>query len=234
VDPKVDPEADKDPLRALGRLDPERLTLALQGENPRPIALVLSYLDVERAGVVFKRLPAEVRREVALLLGTSNMPGIDVARRIAQALLEKSQAVIVNAAADGSDRMKRLADMLRLLDKADRMEVLAAMEQREPAAAAAVREHLYVFEDLLALDNRSMQKVLGEVDPKGLATALKGAAEAIQEKVLSNLSQRAQEALKEEMEFLTAVPAAQQQQAQKFITDVVQRLDVAGELTGLD
>jgi flagellar motor switch protein FliG len=223
----------KDPLKALNHLSPELLARALEGENARPVALVLSYLEVDQAGEVFKRLPSEVRRDVSVLL-TSPLPGIDVARRIAQALLEKARSLGEAAPPPGADdRARKLAEMLRLLGKADRMELLAVMQERDSAAAAAVREYLYLFEDLLSLDNRSVQKVLGEIDPKGLAMALKDASPEITAKVLTNLSKRAGEVVKEEMEFLSSAPADQVRQAQKAITDIIQRLDLAGELGGL-
>ncbi len=120
--------------------------------------------------------------------------------------------------------------MLRSLAKPDRLEILTALEQSDAELVAKVKEYLYQFEDLLLIEDRSMQKLLAEIDSKSLATALKGAAEEIQDKVRNNLSKRARETLTEEMEFMGSLPAAQIQQAQKAVVEVVQRLDLAGEL----
>jgi flagellar motor switch protein FliG len=120
--------------------------------------------------------------------------------------------------------------MLRCLANAERMEVLVAMEESDPETAGRVRELLYTFEDLLRVHDRSLQKILGEVDSKTLSVALKGANEAINEKLLANLSKRARESLKEEMEFVGIVPLAQVRQAQKMIVDVMLRLNQSGEL----
>src|SRR5205823_6618978 len=130
-------------------------------------------------------------------------------------------------------RFKRMAEMLRRLDKPDRLEVLAALEQSDAQTAAQVREFLYGFEDLLLIEDRSTQKLLGEIDSKSLASALKGAPDAIKDKVLNNLSKRARETLNEEMELLGTLPPTAIQQAQKAVVDVIQRLDQAGELTML-
>jgi flagellar motor switch protein FliG len=120
--------------------------------------------------------------------------------------------------------------MLRLLDKPERMDILATLEQRDPETAAQVKDCLYQFEDLLLIADRSMQKLLSEIDSKSLAVALKGAPEEILAKVLNNLSKRARETLTEELEYLGAVPPGEIQQAQKVIVALIQRLDQAGEL----
>ena len=114
------------------------------------------------------------------------------------------------------------------------MEVLAALEQSDAQTAVQVREFLYSFDDLLLIEDRSMQKLLAEIDSKSLASALKGASDPIKEKVRNNLSKRARETLNEEMELLGSLPGTTIQQGpQKSVVDVIQRLDQAGELTML-
>src|SRR5262249_48165445 len=125
---------------------------------------------------------------------------------------------------------KKMADMLRLLEKAERIEILGLLDQNDPETAAKVKEFMYQFGDLLSIEDRSMQKLLGEIDSKNLAVALKGAPENIVEKVLGNLSKRARETLTEEMQFLGATSTAAIRQAQKTVVEVIQRLDQAGEL----
>ena len=98
---------------------------------------------------------------------------------------------------------------------------------------ASVKEYLYSFDDLLVIEDRSMQKLLAEIDSKSLASALKGASDPIKDKVRSNLSKRARETLNEEMELLGTIPPTTIQQAQKAVVEVIQHLDQAGELTML-
>ncbi len=226
-----DAEEPDDPVEALRRLHPQGLALALQGEQARTVALVLNCLETNHAGHVLKRLPPEQRREVSLQLGKPVTGGLDLLRRVAGALVAKSRAAADQVGGPaGEDRYRKMADMLRLLDKPDRMEIITALDEHDPETAAKIKDFLYQFEDLLRIEDRSVQKLLTEIDSKSLALALKGASEEIREKVLSNLSKRARETLTEEMEFMGSVPPLQMKQAEKIVVDVIQRLDQAGEL----
>jgi flagellar motor switch protein FliG len=221
-----------DPVAALTRLEPEHLASALQGENPRTVFLVLNQLPVEQAGQLFKRLPGDLRREVSVQFSSPVMPGQEVLQRIAQAVVRKSRLLQETPPEPGPEvRFRKMATLVRLLEREDRKDVLAALEERDPACAAVVKGQLYQFEDLLKIEKRSMQKLLADLDTKNLALALKGADAAITEKVLSNMSQRAQDNLKEEMEFSGTPAAAQIEQARKIIVDSIQHLDEVGDLT---
>jgi flagellar motor switch protein FliG len=220
-----------DALAALRLVDSGRLAVALQGENPHTVSLVLNWMEAEQAGGVLKRLPPEMRRDVSVRLSHGVSGAVPVLQRIARALLHKCKALEQTPSAPSDEaKFKKMADMLRLLEKPDRMEILTALEENDKDLAARVKAQLYQFEDLLLIEDRSMQKLLSEVDLKSLAMALKGAAEEIQDKVRNNLSKRARETLNEEMEFMGSVPSAQIQQAQSAVVEVIQRLDQAGEL----
>jgi flagellar motor switch protein FliG len=227
-----------DPLAALREMSGaaagvDRLALSLSDEHPRTIALVLSQLEPDGAGEVLKRLHPEMRREVSLQLSREVSVHPDLVNRIVRTVLAKCRTLAEAPPAATSNRFKRMAEMLRRLDKPDRMEVLAALEQSDAPTAAQVKEFLYGFDDLLLVEDRSMQKLLAEIDSKTLASALKGASDAIKDKVRNNLSKRARETLNEEMELLGGLPTTTIQQAQKSIVDAIQRLDQAGELTML-
>ncbi|HEX5272997.1 MAG TPA: FliG C-terminal domain-containing protein [Gemmataceae bacterium] len=219
------------PANAAANVD--RLALALADEHPRMVALVLDKMDPDRGGEVLKRLHPEHRRAVSVQLGKEVSVNPDLVNRIIRTVLAKCRTLAETPPAAAGNRFKRMAEMLRRLDKPDRMEVLAALEQSDAQTAAQVREFLYSFDDLLIIEDRSMQKLLAEIDSKSLASALKGASDPIKEKVRSNLSKRARETLNEEMELLGALPPPAIAQAQKSVVDVIQRLDQAGELTML-
>ncbi len=240
-----DAAIESDPLSALRQMagggqsaasaNVDKLAQALTDEHPRTIAIVLNQMEPERGGEVLKRLPSELRREVSIQLGKNVTVNPDLVNRIVRTVLEKCRHLSETPAGQGGgNRFKRMAEMLRRLDKPDRMEVIAALEQNDADAAAGVKEFLYSFEDLLIIEDRSMQKLLAEIDSKSLATALKAASDPIKDKVRNNLSKRARETLNEEMELLGSVPAATIQQAQKAVVEVIQRLDQAGELTMLE
>ena len=227
-------EDEGDTVAALNAMDAARLVLALDGESPRTVALLLNLLAPEPAGAVFKQLPSELRGAVSVCLTTGARTGPAVARRTAAAVLAKARALPEAAASASADeRFKKTAELLRQLERADRTAALSALEQRDAEAAAQVRQWMYRFEDLLLLDGRSTQKVLGEIDAKTLAVALRGAADDIQKKVFDNLSKRARDGLTEEMGLMANPPAGQVQQAQKGMVEVIQRMDQAGELVML-
>ncbi len=225
------PSLPSDPVKALHALPPEMLVAVLQGEQAHTIALVLNDLPAETAGEVLRQLVPEMRREVSVRLSRLNGSSPELLARIARALIQRSHALSGKRGDTSADaKYEKMANMLRCLEKAERMEVLAALEENEPETAGRIKELLYTFEDLLRVHDRSLQKLLAEIDSKTLSVALKGANEAIADKLLANLSKRAREALKEEMEFVGIVPLPQVRQAQKMIVDAMQRLDQAGEL----
>jgi flagellar motor switch protein FliG len=224
-----------DPFVPLGLLSPDRLAAALKDEQVRTMALLLNNLAPILSGEVLKRLPAAQRREVSLLLGQPLLVPRKVLDTIGAAVLQKG-LVAEESAQENSDeaRAKKTADVLRQLDRAERLAIVAELQERDPETAARVKEHLYHFEDILKVDDRSVQRLLSEVDSKSLGMAVKGAPENVAAKLLNNLSKRARETLTEEMEFLGNASPAQIQQAQKAIVEVMQRLDQAGELVMLE
>lgn len=229
-EPVVEPPAKKR-AKALAELSANVLTAVLNGEQIHVVAMVLNSIPVELAGEVLQRLPPEVRCGVPVCLSRQGATNPELLARITKALLLKAQSSETTLGAnDPAARYQKIANMIRTLEKAERNEILGALQEQEPEAAVKVKDLLYQFEDLLRIVDRSMQKVLSEIDSKNLSVALTGASVAITEKVLNNLSTRAREALGEEIELLGVVPQAQVRQAQKTVVDVIQRLDQAGEL----
>jgi flagellar motor switch protein FliG len=225
------PPLPSDPVRALELLPLDVLVVVLGDEQANTIALVLNTLPGEKAGEILRELSPDMRREVSVRLSRLTTPSPALLSRIAGALVKKARALAGKPSdSSGDARYEKMADMLRCLEKTERMEVLTALEENEPDTARRIRELLYTFEDLLRIHDRSMQRLLAEIEAKTLSLALKGANQAITEKVQKNLSKRAREALTEEMEFLGMVPIAQVREAQKALVEVIQRLDQSGEL----
>jgi flagellar motor switch protein FliG len=226
---------DADPLRALAAESPELLTKALDNENARTISLLLNSMDVEAAGQVFKRLPGAKRKEVSVCFTEQNAINPELIGHIAQAVVRKCQTLRSTmtasaGAGEAGGRDKRVASLLRGLERAERMETLAVLEETDAELATRVKSMLYQFEDILRMDNPSVQKLLSDIDMKSLALAMSGAPPEIHERLLKNLSKRAQESLKEEVELMGTVQAARVQQARQSIVEAIQRLDQRGEL----
>lgn len=227
----VIPDGTKDPLGAIKLVPAEHLAMVLKDEGPRTICLLLNYLEVEVAGGIYKRLPAEVRREVSVQFALQPVAPPAVLERIALAVLEKCRTTKeIPQSSDPLARVRKIANLLRQLERTERMEMLSALEGKDPETANGVKDQLYQFEDLLMIDNSSIQKLLAELDTKNLALSLKGASDGIRDKLLNNLSKRAQETLAEEIALLGNVPPSKIEQARKVILEALQTLDARGEL----
>lgn len=220
-----------DPIKALSLLPSDRLGLVLEAETARTVSIILNFLDGDKAGEVFRRLPEGLRAEVSVQFSTQGMPNLEVLRRIADAIIQKCRKLVEKPLfPEGAARLRKMADMLRGLDRGQRLQVLNAMEEKAPEQVAQIKAMMYRFEDVQRLDNRSMQKILKEVDTKNLAVALRGAEPDIRDRFLNNLSKRAQENLAEEIELARSAPRNEVEQAQNAIAQIIQRLDLAGEL----
>jgi flagellar motor switch protein FliG len=231
--PATWPDANMDPLRALAVIPVELLACALDSENARTISLMMNCLDVEIASQIYKRLSPGKRKEVSLRFTEQTTVGEELLKRIAQGVLKKCQALRDSPGSTTTElggREKRMAALLRGLERTERMEVLAALEETDAELTGRIKAMLYQFEDVLRMENISVQKLLSEVDVKSLALALRGAPQEIEDKILSNLSKRAQESLKEEISLTGVVPAPKVRVARQTLVEAIQRLDQRGEL----
>ena len=220
---------DGDGVAQLRRLPPDRLAAALCGENPRTVSLVLDALDAEGAAEVLKHLPAGVRRDASIWLGRGGEGNPVLMQRIARALVQKSRGG-AEGAGPAVARAARVAEMLRGLDRVERLDLLAALEMRDPENAARVRADLYRFEDVARIADRSVQKLLSGIDLRVLALALTDAPETVIAKIFGNLSPRVQETVAAERELLGSTPPGQVALARRKFTEAMQSLDALGAL----
>ncbi len=229
--PEVEAVSDADPVAALGALAPELLVLALESENARTIALLMNRLEVDVAGQIFKRLTSAKRKDVSLRLTDAVSLSDELLKHLARAVLKKCQSlrVVSSAGNEQGEREKRMAGLLRNLERAERLETLTALEESDAALAGRIKALLYLFEDILRMENSSIQKLLSEIDMKALAAALFGAQPELQERIMTNLSRRAQESLREEIDLTGKVPAAKVKQSRLMLEEAMQRLDQRGE-----
>lgn len=233
VEKPVNPVAEfgtptEDPLADLERLPTASLAQALQREQPRTIAILINRVSPKKTAELLAALPEDRRVKVTQELARDPRSPDILVRRLAQAVIEHALSLPVETAAS-TDRVQRLASVLRAVDKSQRGAMLAAIEQQEPELAMQLLEQIYVFEDLISATDRLIQGVLAQVDTNTLATALKDSSEALQERISKNLSNRARQALKEEMEFLTQVSPKKIEQARQTITQALAKLDRQSE-----
>ncbi len=207
-----------------------RLSMLLQEEPPQTVALVLAHLPAKKAARVMKLLDPAKRIEVTRRMAGLSEIRPDVVNRVG-AVLEQSLAAIGEEPMVPMNGISNTADRLTSLGRAAGQEVLDSLGEQHPELAGKLREMLFTFEMLKALDNRSVQEVLKEVDRASLAMALKGAELEMQQLFLSGMSERASQMLAEEMEFLGAPKLQEIEAAQRAMVDLVLKLEKDGRVT---
>jgi len=217
------------PFSFIKNADPIQLVNFLQNEHPQTIAVVLSYLEPTLAAQILGALPdnlqVEVLKRVALLERTSP----EIVREI-EKNLEKKIAGFVSQTYSKVGGIDTAAEIMNNMDRSTEKKIMDRMMQESPELAEEIRRRMFVFEDILKLDDRSVQLVLREVDMRDLALALKGASDELKEKIMKNMSKRAAALLKDEMEYMGPVRLKDVEEAQQKIINVIRRLEEAGEI----
>lgn len=227
----IDNTAPAVPFQFLDRLDPELIALNLASEMPQTIALVLSTLHVDFAGKILESMPQELVPEIGVRLGAIDRVASAALDAVERALEERLRPAFENRFFDAAGGVDTLVKIMNNLSKEAGEAILGAVESYDADLANEIRAQMFVFEDLLLLDDRQMQLVLRNIDANVLPLALKGTSGPLKEKFLGNLSSRAKENLLDEMELLGSVRMADVADAQTGIIQAVQALEEAGELT---
>lgn len=220
------------PAAALGELAalPARDVFNLiKHEPPQVMALILGQLAPEKSSRILALLPPALRSQVVERLATLSPTPVEVVERVVQVLNERLGAKPTRAL-NRTGGIKAAAEVLNALDRDLSKELLAALESRNPELGQAIRKKMFTFEDLTLLDQQALQKVLREVEMRDLAVALKTASEKLKGLLLSCISKRAAETVKEEMSFMGSVKLKEVEAAQTRIIEVVRRLEGEGEL----
>jgi len=217
------------PFDFLRTSDPMQLFSFLQGEHPQTIALILSYLPSDKAAAVISGLPGELQADVAFRIAKMDSIAPDILRE-AEKVLEGKLSTVV-----GSDFSKTggIDSIVEIISKAGRKtekQILEILDEKDPEMAEEIRKKLFTFEDIIKVDDRSLQKVLRDIDTRDLAIALKGVSNDLREKFYKNMSSRAAEMLKEEMEYMGPVRIRDVEVAQQKIVSVIRKFEEAGEI----
>jgi flagellar motor switch protein FliG len=227
---RIDNTAPAVPFQFLDRLDPVLIAVNLAMELPQTIALVLSTLNVDFAGKILEHLPPDQIAEVGVRLGTIDRVASAALLEVEAGLEERLRPAFENRFFSADGGVETLVSMIDNLPKELGEQILSAVENYDADLANEIRSRMFVFEDLLMLDDRQMQLVLRVVDTNVLPVALKGVTSELREKFLSNLSSRARDNLLDEMELLGSVRMADVAEAQAGILQGVQALEESGEL----
>lgn len=209
--------------------DAGQLLNFIQNEHPQTISLIMAHLQPDQAGIILSSLPAERQVEVAKRMATLDQTAPEVLSEIESAL-ERRLASFVRQDFTSIGGIDVAVDVLNRVDRQTERTIMDALEEEDPDLAEEIRLRMFVFEDIVALDDRSIQKVISEVETGHWALALKTASDHVSQRVYQNMSKRAAEMLQEEIDYLGPVRLRDVEDAQQRIVATVRRLDETGDI----
>ncbi|GAB1643307.1 flagellar motor switch protein FliG [Krasilnikovia sp. MM14-A1259] len=218
------------PFNFLSHADPRQLLSYVQYEHPQTIALVLAHVPAALGSSILSGLAPEVQSDVAHRIAVMDRTSPDVIRQVEQALQRKLSTVLQPDQLSTVGGVQPLVDIINRADRTTERLILEALEERNPEIAEEIRRRMFMFEDIILLDDRAVQLVLRQVEPNDLATALKGVADTVRNKVTGNLSERGRENLLDEMDLLGPVKLRMVEESQQKIVSVIRSLEDSGQI----
>jgi flagellar motor switch protein FliG len=217
------------PFAILRKADTHQLANMLANEHPQTIALIMCYIQADKAADVLAMFPHELQTEVAERIGVINRTSPAVIKRI-ETILQNKFSNVIDSDTENIGGVKTLVEILNSVDRTTEKNIISDLEKTQPELAEVVKANLFVFEDIVTLDKGSTQRVLREVSNEDLVLALKGASEEVSSVVFSNVSKRAAETIREDIEFMGPVRLSTVEEAQHRIVGIIRRLEEAGEI----
>jgi len=211
------------------KAEPMQILNFIQNENSQTIALVLSYLRPDQASAVLSSLPPEKQADVARRIALMDSTSPEVIAQI-ERVLEQKLSTTVTQDYTSAGGIEAIVQILNGVDRSTERTILDSLEIQDPELAEEIKKRMFVFEDIVTLDNRSIQRIIREVDNQDLQLALKVASEEVREAIFRNMSKRMAETFKEEMEYMGPVRLRDVEEAQTRIVATIRRLEEAGEI----
>lgn len=217
------------PFDFLRKTDPSQILNFIQNEQSQTIALIMAYLEPDQAAMILSSLPAERQAEVAKRIAVMDRTSPDVIREI-ERVLERKLSSLVTQDFTSAGGVKAIVEVLSRVDRTTEKTIIETLEVDNPELTEEIKRLMFVFEDIVMLDDRSLQLVLRDVDSKDLSLALKASQPEVAQKVYKNMSKRAADMLKEEIEFMGPVKIRDVEEAQQKIVNVIRALEDRGEI----
>jgi flagellar motor switch protein FliG len=211
------------------RADPSQILNFIQNEHPQTIALILSYLEAEQAGMILSSLPQEMQADIAKRIATMDSTSPEVISEI-EAVLERKLSSTVTQDHTETGGIDAVVEVLNGVDRTTEKTILDALEIQDPELAEEIRKRMFVFEDIVTLDNRSIQRIIRDCENEDLILSLKVSSEEVKEVLFRNMSQRMAESFQEEMEVMGPVRLKDVEEAQSRIVGTIRRLEESGEI----
>lgn len=211
------------------RAEPSQILNFIQNEHPQTIALILSYLEAEQAGMILSSLPQEMQADIAKRIATMDSTSPEVISEI-EAVLERKLSSTVTQDFTETGGVDAVVQVLNGVDRATEKTILDALEIQDPELAEEIRKRMFVFEDIVTLDNRSIQRIVRECENEDLILSMKVSSEEVRQILFKNMSQRMAESFQEEMEIMGPVRLRDVEEAQARIVSIIRRLEDSGEI----
>ena len=215
---------------SLERANPQQLSKFIQSEHPQTIALILAHLNASQAAELISSLPEALRSDVAMRMASLQEISPEVVRRISLILEQKLEA-LGSFATEAYGGVRAVAELFNRMDRNTGRAVLEKIETENPQLAASIRDLMFVFDDILLIDDNGIAEILKRADKKTLTTALKGTSEELQNQFYRNMSSRAVELMKEEMEFMGPVKLKDVEKSQHEVVEIVRQLEEEGVIS---
>jgi len=217
------------PFDFMRHTDAQQVLGFIQGEHPQTIALIMSYLEPAQAASIIGGLPATMQAEVAKRIARMDRITPEVLREV-ERVLERKLSTVMGQDFTLAGGIDAIVNIINNADRATERNIMEHLEENDPELAEEIKRRLFVFEDIIKLDDRSLQRVLREVEMKELSLALKGATEELRAKFFKNMSKRASEMLKEDMDYMGPVRVKDVEESQQKVVNVIRALEDVGEI----
>lgn len=226
---QIEHQVFQQPFSFLQKTDTSNLLTFIQDEHPQTIALVLAYLPSSKASEILVGLPPAKQIEVVTRIANMQQTNPEVIKEVERGLESRLSGIVSQTLQDVGG-VESVAEMLNLSDRSTEKNILEALETEEPELVEQIRRLMFVFEDIILVNDKGIQSVLKETDNEELALSLKTASEDLKDKIFRNMSDRAAQLIKEDMEYMGPVRISDVETAQQRIVDIVRRLEDAGEI----
>ena len=217
------------PFDFIRRTDPAHLLNFIQQEHPQTIALILAYLEPAKASQILAQLPQEKQSDVAKRIATMDRTSPEILREV-ERVLDKKLSSLSQEDYTAAGGVESIVDILNLVDRTTEKTIIESLEEEDPELAEEIKKRMFVFEDIVMLDDRAIQRVLREVDTSELAKALKAVDPEVQDKIFRNMSKRAAALLKEDMDYMGPTRRKDVEESQQKIVSVIRKLEEQGDI----
>jgi len=217
------------PFDFIRRTDPTYLLNFIQQEHPQTIALILAYLEPQKAGVILGSLAPEIRSDVARRIATMDRTSPEILREV-ERVLEKKLSSLSSEDYTAAGGVEGIVEIINLVDRSTEKSIVESLEETDPELAEEIKKRMFVFEDIVILDDKAIQRIMRDVDQAELSKALKAVDAEVQEKIYKNMSKRAAASLKEDMDFLGPLRMKDVEEAQQKVVSIIRKLEESGEI----